>query len=52
MGMSKKNSPGIYPELNYCQELRPLFSVTEEERGNTLAKYATVIELWKTVKMF
>lgn len=52
MGTSKENSPGIYPELNYCQEPRPLFSVMEEELGNTFAEYATVVEMWRTAKMF
>lgn len=52
MGTSKKNSAGIYPELDYCQEPRSLFSVMEEELGNTLAKYAAVVEMWKTAKMF
>lgn len=52
MNTSKKNSPGIYPELDYCYDPRPLFSIMEEELGNTFAKYATVIEMWKTAKVF
>lgn len=51
-GTSKKDSPGIHPELNCCQDPRPLFSVTEEELGNMLAKYSNVIEMWKNAKMF